>query len=344
MKKVISITLAVISLFVLCLFTGCKEENSDIVGKESGQETEEDSSSEKIYLWKKGNVPYDNETERGYNYAFLTPYLAENPNGGGVLVFPGGGYGYLSSSSNGTNNSGDQKEASAIAEWYNAAGISVFVVNYRTAQSDTALNYKQLLSDGTRAVRYLRSHAADYALDEDKIAVQGYSAGGHLAAMLCTQGETEWTVTDKKYTPDEIDGVSARPDAGVLCYAVCSLRDGLTHIGTRNRFSKGITQDPAAFYDEYSAEVRASKTSCPCFIWHEEGDEAVPYGGSEALYNALRALDIECELHVFKDRTTGGSLHGIGTAQSFEEAKEWPTMATNFLKKIFVGDSSTKQN
>lgn len=311
MKKILSIALAAISLVTIFLFSACEKANPNIDGEMQG--TGETPNSEKIHLWSKGNMPYDNGG--GYSFAFLTPYLAENPTGGAVLVFPGGGYSYLSSSTNGKNNAGDQKEASEIAEWYNAAGISVFVVNYRTAQADTALNYKQLLSDGTRAVRYVRSHADEYSLDADKIAVQGYSAGGHLAAMLCTQGETEWSVTDPKYTPDEIDRVSSRPNAGILCYAVSSLQEGITHIGTRNRFARGVTQDQMAFFEEYSAELRAAENTCPCFIWHEEGDEAVPCGASEALYHALCDLKIECELHLFKDTVpSGGSLHGIGTA------------------------------
>ncbi|MBR3675082.1 MAG: hypothetical protein IKN69_02960, partial [Bacilli bacterium] len=138
---------------------------------------------ERIPLYRAGNVPYDGGN--GEKYAFLTPYLASDPTGGAVIVLPGGGYTHLSNSTpeegsrfGGSNNDGDPKEAAAIAPYYNQAGISVFVLNYRTTVIDQNLDYHGLLSDVLRAVRVVSSLAGEYRFDH--LAVQGFSAGGHL--------------------------------------------------------------------------------------------------------------------------------------------------------------------
>lgn len=290
----------------------------------------------RILLYEEGNVPYDSE-KSCRDYVFITPYLAEYPTGGAVLVFPGGGYSHLSNSSKedgvsgGRDNDGEQREASDIAAWYNEAGISVFVVNYRTTAVDSAVNYRHLLSDGARAVRYVRAHAGDFFLKENQIAVQGYSAGGHLAAMLCTQGETEWQADDGEYTPDSIDSVSSRPDAGILCYALTSLTEGKTHTGAKSRFGAGVSDN--AFFAAYSAENRITDKTCPFFIWHEKGDTTVPCAGSEEFAYELMNAGIECELHLFND--AGSGLHGIGAAQAAAEARVWPSLATEFLLNVF---------
>ena len=144
------------------------------------------------------------------------------------MAFPGGGYNHLSNATNkgGADNDGDQKEASAIAAKYNAAGISMFVVNYRTTAVDDEVCYKQILADGTRAVNLVRANAERWYVNPDKIAVQGYSAGGHLASVLLTKGG--FVVDDPDYTADDTDKLSATPNAGVLCYAVTSFADDIT--------------------------------------------------------------------------------------------------------------------
>lgn len=327
MKK---ICLAVCVLFVCLCAGGCAREETSAPVRNADFE-----DHTRILLYEEGNVPYDTETSCR-EFVFLTPYLAEYPTGGAVLVFPGGGYGHLSNSSKregvsgGWDNEGEQREASDIAAWYNTAGISVFVVNYRTSAVDGGADYRHFLSDGARAVRYVRAHAEDFFLDENKIAVQGYSAGGHLAAMLCTQGD-EWRAEDEAYTPDAIDALSSRPDAGILCYAVTSLMEGKTHAGTRSRFGAGTADE--AFYAAYSAENRITDRTCPCFIWHEQGDTTVPYAGAEEFAYALMNAGIACEWHLFRD--AGSGLHGIGTAQSAEEARAWPSLATAFLSDLF---------
>jgi|GEM_PF-3384017 len=278
------------------------------------------------YYNAEDNVAYD--VSGLYNCCFITPYLAAHPTGGAVLVFPGGGYNHLSndSLSKGSNNDGDQKEASSITPWFNEAGISVFVVNYRTTSVEKTLDYHQLLSDATRAMRYIRSRAKEFYVDENKIGALGYSAGGHLAAMLATA--YEWEVDDPDYIKDDIDELSAKSNAGVFSYAVLSFMNGSTHAGTRRVF----TGDDASLYEKYSPEKLVNADTSPCFCWCEENDKTVPSASTYDFELALEQAGVKYESHVFTDQ--GASLHGIGVAQEYEQAKQWPTLATAFLKEI----------
>ena len=98
----------------------------------------------------------------------ITAYLApkEKATGAAIIVCPGGGYARLS----------DVKEGSAVAAWLNSLGISAFVLKYRLG-----MRYRQpaQLQDAARAVRTVRARAKEWNLDEKRIGILGFSAGGH---------------------------------------------------------------------------------------------------------------------------------------------------------------------
>ena len=323
---------------VICLtFASCGADNNNVQDKSAFagtsqsekaiDNTEQSENHDKIYYYNdSSNVAYD--ISGCFDCCFMTPYLAAQPTGGAILVFPGGGYNHLSNDSNkkGSDSDGDQKEASAIVPYLNSVGISVFVVNYRTTCIEKTLDYHQLMSDGTRAIRYIRFNADKYYIDKNKIGVLGYSAGGHLAAMLLTK--YDWQIADEGYAKDDIDTESAKANAGVLSYAVLSFTDGSTHAGTRNVFTGG----DAALYDTYSPEKLVNENTSPCFCWCEEGDQTVPSSSTYDFSLALESAGVEYECHVFGD--TGAALHGIGVAKDYEEAKVWPTLAVVFLKRL----------
>lgn len=304
------------------VFAGCSGDGDKVIDN-----TEGSKNHDKIYLYNEGNVPYDSDGDTR-KYVFITPYLAAHPTGGAVVVFPGGGYNHLSNATNkgGADNDGDQKESSAIAEWYNAQGISVFVVNYRTTSVDGDVDYRHILADGMRAVRYVRANADKFYVNADKIAVQGYSAGGHLASVLLTKNN--FAVDDEHYVADEIDAVSAKANAAVLCYAVTSLEDGLTHKGTAKVFSGGDEEIKKA----YSSVLNVTADTSPCFLWCHESDGTVSSQNTYEMAAALQAKNVECEMHVFDDN--GTTAHGVGVAQDYAEAKTWPSLATEFLKNL----------
>ena len=329
MKRILAaITVLVMLSLASCQFINNQEQSK----KEPIDNTDASLVHDKIYLYKENNVPYDEDGDCR-EFCFITPYLAPYPTGGAVLVFTGGGYGHLSNSTygeggygRGVNNDGDQKEASSIVKWYNDAGISVFVVNYRTTAVDSQVDYRHILSDASRAIRIVRGNADKYYIDADKIAVQGYSAGGHLAAMMLTQ--PAWTVADDNYVPDFYDLIDTKPNAAVLCYPVISMDDNLTHANTRKNFTSGDD----SLYNRFSAEKNVSKNTAPCFLWCHEKDATVKSENTYSMASALDTVGVYNECYVFDDN--GAYVHGIGVAQNYEEAKVWPKLATEFLKNL----------
>lgn len=352
MKKNVLIKLTLSLLLLGSCFVSCGNNNSSEAPSSSELSSEPSSSSvesskessnevidntegslnhDPIYIYRPNNVPYDSDGETR-DYIFLTPYLASKPTGGAVIVCPGGAYKHLSNSTDvdgdefgqGVNNLGNQKESSSIASFYNEQGISVFILNYRTKALDSNINYQRILSDGTRAVKYVRYFAENYFVDPDKIAIQGYSAGGHLASMVLTRYDFE--IDDPNYTKDAIDEVSAEPNASVLCYAVITLSGDGAHSTTRKNFISDESK-----YEYYSADKAVTSETAPTFLWCHQNDKSVNAEiNTKAMAKALEEKGVKHEVHVYDDNGTRD--HGIGIAQDYEEAKEWPTLATSFLK------------
>ena len=122
-----------------------------------------------IELWPEGAPNAAGTTDE--DRPALTTYLVEGSKGA-VIVCPGGGYGVRA-----------EHEGRPIAEWLNGIGISAFVLRYRVAP----YRHPNPLLDAQRAIRYVRLHAAEWGLDEGRIGILGFSAGGHLASTAGTQ-------------------------------------------------------------------------------------------------------------------------------------------------------------
>lgn len=108
----------------------------------------------------------------------------------------------------------------------------------------------------------------------DRIGVMGSSAGRHLAAHVLTAG-------------DRCPGpVSTRPDFGVLCYPVITMRSEFTHAGSRDMLLGDGS--PAALIGEVSCELHVTRRAASCFLWHTRDDSSVPYQNSMLFAAALR--------------------------------------------------------
>ena len=136
----------------------------------------------------------------------LAPYLVPAGRGTGtaVIVCPGGGYQGLSM----------DKEGDQIANWLNSLGVTAFVLKYRLGPK---YHHPVELGDAQRAIRTVRSKAAEYRVLPDRIGIMGFSAGGHLASTAGTHFDA-----GDAAAADPIDRSSSRPDFLVLCYPVIS--------------------------------------------------------------------------------------------------------------------------
>lgn len=212
------------------------------------------------------------------------------PNGAAVLVLPGGGYGFLAYDNEGT----------AQAQWLNDRGITAFILLYRLPSEGWGDRALVPLQDAQRALRLIRAGAGGYRIDPGKIAVLGFSAGGHLAGSLGTR------FAEPTYAPvDRIDTMSARPDLVGLLYPVVSLEAPFTHAGSRDML---LGPDaPAALRHAASVETRVTADTPPTFLVHAADDGLVPVANSIALFTALTAQKRPVELHVFE-----GGGHGFG--------------------------------
>lgn len=231
---------------------------------------------------------YFNMERCGADGGYLTPYVRISLNEikrkirPAMIVFPGGGYGYLS-----------DREGEPVALQFMAAGYSSFVLDYSINTP-----YPVPLTEACMAIAYLRKNADKYCIDKSKIAVIGFSAGGHLAGLVATVKEEEISgilVELEKYV---------RPDAAVLSYPVVTMADGLTHEGSRRVISGNGSID----LDKLSVEKRVYSGCVPAFIWHTAEDSCVPVENSLCLATAYRKAGVSFTLHIFEKGRHGLSL------------------------------------
>lgn len=227
-----------------------------------------------------------------------------------VLICPGGGYEHLCM----------DKEGEWIARMYNENGISAFVLEYRLAP----YHYPAQLYDVLRAVRTVRFLSDTYGYDQNRIAILGFSAGGHLASMALTHFDYG------KDDGDEIDALSSRPDLGILCYPVITMGE-FTHLGSRNALLGDKRNDPEliAFL---SSELAVKDDTPPCFLIHTREDDCVPVQNSMKMAEALQNKKIPFELHIFPYGYHG---FGYGVDDYTQHAGQWASLSVRYIKDYF---------
>ena len=208
-----------------------------------------------------------------------------------VLILPGGGYGGTS-----------PRAAEPVALKFASAGFNAFILHYRVARAN---RFPDALLDVSRAMCLIRKNADEWKVDSEKIAVCGFSAGGHLAACL----GVHW---DKEYL--EVPGVSIgmnRPNGLILAYPVITTGE-FAHRGSFiNLIGPGFERgepEAMALTADMSLENHVSDSTPPAFIWHTFSDPAVPVENSLLFAAALRKNSIPFELHIYPEGNHGYSL------------------------------------
>lgn len=225
--------------------------------------------------------------------------------GSAVLIIPGGGYGFLS-----VDNEGEEQ-----ARWLSGRGVTCFILYYRIPGEGWKNRSTVPLQDAQRAMRLIRSRAADFGVDPKRLLVLGFSAGGHLAGSIATRFD------ERVYAPvDAADELSARPDLVGMIYPVVTLAQPFVHAGSRDALlgpGSGAAARKAA-----SVEARVTDATPPVFLAHASDDGLVPIANSVALYGALLTKNRPAEFHGF-DR--GG--HGFGARLPADvPAHAWPDL------------------
>jgi acetyl esterase/lipase len=238
----------------------------------------------------------------------LTPYVLPKGSGAGtaIVICPGGGYQTLSM----------DKEGYAVAKWLNSLGVSAFVLKYRLGPR---YHHPIELHDAQRAIRMVRSRAAEYGLQADRIGIMGFSAGGHLASTAGTHFDD-----GDASAADPIDRMSSRPDFMVLCYPVITFGQ-FAHVGSRRNLL-GDNPDPK-LVENLSNELQVTKDTPPTFLFQTTTDATVPVENSVLFYLALRKAGVPAEMHIYER-----GPHGVGLAQNDPVLSTWPARLADWLR------------
>lgn len=244
------------------------------------------------------------------------PTVAGDDHRIGLVICPGGGYTHLS-----------PREGELMALRLASRGVSCFVLNYHLAPH----RYPTQLFDAAQAVAYVRSHAEAFHIRPDRIAIMGFSAGGHVAGSLGVWWQDAHLMAQAGATPEE-----ARPNAMVLCYPVITAGEK-AHRGSFIALTG--SEDPADHLP-YSLESHVSPAAPPTFLWHTWQDGAVPVENTLLMAQALKAAGVQAEVHIYPFGGHGLAMADETTAvpgyegQIIPEVQGWLEDAFRFLTQV----------
>lgn len=219
----------------------------------------------------------------------ITPYLPpkEKATGAAVIVAPGGGHRELWMDHEGHN----------FAKWLASRGIAAFVLKYRLAREPNS-TYKieeHGFWDTQRAVRLVRSRAAEWGINPARVGVAGFSAGGEVAALVAMRNDA-----GNKDATDVIEQASSRPDFQAMIYP-----------GT-------------------SGKIIPTKDSPPIFLLAGYKDRPDISRGLAEVYLRFKDLGVPAELHLY---ATAG--HGFGMRERNKSAvATWPARFEEWLSEL----------
>lgn len=225
----------------------------------------------------------------------VTVYSApdEVATGAAMVVCPGGGYSILAY----------DLEGDEVCEWLNNLGITAVLLKYRTPRREGLQKHEAPLQDVQRAIGYVRAHAEEMSIDPQRIGVMGFSAGGHLAAMVSNN------FMKRTYPEvDAADKTSCRPDFCLLVYP--AYLDGENF--------------------QLAPELKVSATTPPTMLIQTEDDKSY-INSSLFYYYALKEAGVPAWMHLY---SKGG--HGFGLRDTGASVNEWPDRAEDWFRELGV--------
>lgn len=229
-----------------------------------------------------------------------------------MIICPGGGYGYVS-----------DREAEPVAKSYFAAGYHTFILRY--AIGEKAKNFYPLCQLAS-TIAHVRKYADEWKVAKDKIAVSGFSAGGHLA---CSSGTLFNTKEFLQVFGREDD---IRPDAMVLCYPVITA-DEYANVGSIQNVSGYPAGSPEYYW--FGLDKHVDAQTPPTFLWHTAEDTCVPVENSLKMAAALSKEKIPFELHVLPKGNHGMSVCTQTVGSDYEYNARWVDWSIKWLNQLF---------
>ncbi len=231
-----------------------------------------------------------------------------------VLVLPGGGYVYCS-----------PREAEPVALSYTARGFHAFVLRYSTAQDAAGF---APLAEVSWAVGYIRENARAWNIDPEKIAVCGFSAGGHLALSSGLLAEN-------------------KPNAMILGYPAASAPN-FPGADFMLKILEGREDVTAADAEKYDLVPKITKEAPPVFLAATAEDVLTGFGALP-IAQAYSRLGLGYELHIFQYGPHGYSLANEVTADGSANMLEpefalWQEMSVQWLHKTFGKPAFTEKS
>ena len=232
----------------------------------------------------------------------------------GILLLPGGGYSWVS-----------PREGDPVAMNFLNAGYQVFILVYTTTGTRPApLKFAPLL-DAAGAILHLRRNAADLHLDPQRLAVCGFSAGGHLAASAALLADRPEVCEPLGAQADQL-----RPNAVILGYPVITAGP-FAHRGS----IQNLAGEDAALQELFSLEKQVRPGMPPFYIWHTVEDEAVPVQNTLLLVEALQSCKVPYELHLFPHGVHGSSTCHREVNTLYPHNASWLPLCMDWLADVF---------
>lgn len=236
-----------------------------------------------------------------------------------VLICPGGGYRYTS-----------DREAEPIAMSFLAMGYHAAVLRYSCAPA----KYPTALTELAKAMLLIHEHAAEWHVDEDKVIVQGSSAGGHLAACLGVFWDEDGL--SERLGLSKEQQYLLRPDGMLLSYPVITSGE----YAHRGSFENLCGVEENELWKKLSLENQVTGKTPPTFLWGTFEDQSVPMENSLLLVSALRRAGVPVEYHLYPK-----GVHGLALANRLtktadgralqKECTTWVELAHTWMESNF---------